>query len=342
MLGDLSSGKAEKDKNIHVIEGGKKGAVEIGFVGDINLADDWSLMQHCNEAGGLSKCLSPELIKMMNGADIMFANNECTYSTRGTAQSGKSYTFRADPKNVKLLGDLGIDIVSTANNHIYDYGTEAFNDTFKTLDGAGIAHVGAGKNTKEASQAQYFIVNGRKIAFVSAGDAYSWYRTPGATDSKEGILPAETKEYMVAAVKAAAAESDYVFAYLHWGYENNNWYSDEQVEFGRAFIDAGAAAVVGSHPHVLQGMDFYKDSLIAYSLGNFWFNTKTMDTGLLKFTIDEGGNITPTFVPCVQSGGNTTMKTEAKDKEDTFYFIESHSRNWGIDILDDGTVTAAK
>ena len=146
----------------------------------------------------------------------------------------------------------------------------------------------------------------------------------------------------VAAVKAAAAKSDYVIMYAHWGYENLSWYSDEQVDLARAFIDAGADFVVGSHPHVLQGMEFYKDKLIAYSLGNFWFNTKTMNTGLLKLTIDTGGNITPVFHPCLQSGGVTTLLTDGKEKEKVFYFVESHSRNWGIDIKDDGIITKAK
>lgn len=342
VIGDMMSGAIKTDKSIHVLENSDDGSIEIGFVGDINLADTWTLMQHYKTTSGLSSCLSPELIKMMNEADIMFANNEFTFSSGGEAQKGKSYTFRADPKNVSMLKDLGIDIVSTANNHIYDYGAEAFADTFKTLDGAGIAHVGAGKNIEEASAAQYYIINGRKIAFVSAGETYAQYRTPAAGRDKEGILPIGTKSEAVASVKAAAAKSDYVIIYAHWGYENLSWYSDEQVDLARAFIDAGADAVVGTHPHVLQGMEFYNDKLIAYSLGNFWFNTKTMDTGLLKLTIDEGGNITPVFYPCLQSGGKTTLLTSAAEKEKVFYFIEGHSRNWGIDIKEDGTVTKAK
>ncbi|NLO46261.1 MAG: CapA family protein [Clostridiales bacterium] len=342
VISDMMSGAIKNDKSIHLLDGSDDGNIEIGFVGDINLADSWNLMQHYKTTAGLSECLSPELIKMMNDVNIMFANNEFAFSAGGEAQKGKSYTFRSDPKNVSILRDLGIDIVSTANNHIYDYGSEAFNDTFDTLDKAGIAHVGAGKSLDEASAASYFIVNGRKIAFVAAGETYPQYRTPAAKKDKEGILPVETKTEAVAAVKAAAAKSDYVIMYAHWGYENLSWYSDEQVDLARAFIDAGADFVVGSHPHVLQGMEFYKDKLIAYSLGNFWFNTKTMNTGLLKLTIDKGGNITPVFHPCLQSGGVTTLLTDGKEKEKVFYFVESHSRNWGIDIKDDGIITKAK
>ncbi len=342
VMGDMMSGAVKSDKNIHVLEDSEDGVIELGFVGDVNLADDWTLMQHYKSTSGLSACVSPQLIKLMNGVDVMFANNEFAFSDGGKAQSNKSYTFRSSPKNTSILKSLGIDIVSLANNHIYDYGTQAFADTFKTLDGAGIAYVGAGKNLEEASAAQYYIVNGRKIAFVSAGESYAQYMTPAADDDSEGILPIETKAEAVAAVKAAAVNSDYVIMYAHWGFENVTWYSDEQIDLAKAFVDAGADAVVGSHPHVLQGMEFYKDKLIAYSLGNFWFNTKTMDTGLLKLSIDEGGNITPVFYPCVQSGGNTTLVTGADEKEKDYYFIESHSRDWGIDIKDDGTITEAK
>ena len=86
-------------------------------------------------------------------------NHEFTFSTRGVPLSGKLYTFRANPKKVEILTQMGVDLVGLANNHIYDYGQDAFFDTLDTIDGAGIDRIGAGRNLQEACTPQYYIVN---------------------------------------------------------------------------------------------------------------------------------------------------------------------------------------
>jgi len=338
VLNDLSSGAAASDPRIHNLGDNGKDTFTLGFTGDINLDDTLPLFTHYLSSGGLSDCLSPELIRIMNDMDVMFVNNEFTFSNGGKAQANKPYTFRSKPENVGMLKELGVDIVSTANNHIYDFGLDAFNDTFQTLDGAGIAHVGAGANLEEASAAVYYIINGRKIAYVAAGDTAAWLMTPAATDESPGILPVQTKDETVAAIQAAKAQSDHVFVYPHWGPENTNWFSETQRNLGRAFIDAGADAVIGAHPHVLQGMEFYSGKLIAYSLGNFWFNVKTMNTGLLELSVDRQGMVTPVFYPCVQSGGKTQLKTDPAEREAIFKFVERICPGGSIDIKDDGTI----
>ena len=105
----------------------------LAFAGDINFDENWATMEHYNKVeNGIYDCISPELIDMMNEADLMCINNEFTYSTGGAPLSNKAYTFRADPSRVNILKEMGVDIVSLANNHVFDYGEEALIDTMST------------------------------------------------------------------------------------------------------------------------------------------------------------------------------------------------------------------
>lgn len=141
------------------------------------------------------------------------------------------------------------------------------------------------------------------------------------------------------AIKDAAANSDYVFVYVHWGTENSHHTSGEQLTEGKRYIDAGAHAVIGAHPHILQGMDFYKDRFIAYSLGNFWFNLKSLQSGYLELIIDENGRIQPQFLPCYTNGGKTFIENNKTKRDDTVKLIESVSPGRKISIDENGVVT---
>lgn len=118
------------------VAAGEDGAYDftICFAGDINLDENWYTTQYLNTCdNGIYDCIDKELIDAMNAADIMWLNNEFTYSTRGSAMPGKAYTFRANPERVEVLDILGVDIVGLANNHVYDYGEEAFLHTLDTM-----------------------------------------------------------------------------------------------------------------------------------------------------------------------------------------------------------------
>ena len=121
----------------------------VAFAGDINLADNWSTMEYYEQQeNGIYDCIDPELIRRMQEADLTCVNLEFCMSDRGMPMEGKKYTFRAKPERVEILKELGVDLANLANNHIYDYGTDAFLDTLDILDAGGIAHAGAGKNSR--------------------------------------------------------------------------------------------------------------------------------------------------------------------------------------------------
>jgi poly-gamma-glutamate synthesis protein (capsule biosynthesis protein) len=313
----------------------------VAFAGDINLADNWDNMQYCSTTeNGIYDCISPELIQMMRDADITCINNEFTFSTRGAPLKNKVYTFRAHPSNVGILKEMGVDIVSLANNHVYDYGKESLIDTMATLEQAGIEYVGAGHDLDEAMEPVYFEVQGKTVAFVAASRAEKYKMTPQATKDSPGILRCYDTALFKQVIKKARENSDYVIAYVHWGTEFTHKLEDVQLSTGKEYLDAGADIVIGAHPHRLQGIEFYKGKPIIYSLGNFWFNDETVDTVLLKIRFF--GNDTEEYlelkvVPAIQADLRTTIVTDDAERERIFSLLERISVN--AEISGKGIIT---
>ncbi|MBO5303195.1 MAG: CapA family protein [Lachnospiraceae bacterium] len=301
--------------------------VTLAFTGDINFSEGYVTTKHLDRAeNGIQDCFSEDLLTVMNTMDIMMINNEFTYSTRGKALAGKAYTFRADPSRVELLETFGTDIVSLANNHVYDFGPEALLDTISTLNEAGIPNIGAGANLKEASKPYYFICNGRKIAIVAATQIErSLNYTKEATADSPGVLKALKPDKFVEVIKNAKKDSDIVIAFVHWGTEGDSNYGRDQNELAKAFVEAGADAIIGGHTHCLQGFEIMDGVPIIYSLGNFWFSSKTQDTGLAKLTIDDKGELTLSFIPCIQQNFCTYLVTEEVEKKRILDFMQEHS-----------------
>lgn len=340
VLYDEYTGALSAAGNIRIKEAARPDQTVLGFTGDINLADGWYQMNYYDrQPNGIYGCLGGDLLSEMNGADIMLVNNEFSFSTRGAPLSGKLYTFRAHPKKVEILTQMGVDLVGLANNHIYDYGRDAFFDTLDTIDGAGIDRIGAGRNLQEACTPQYYIVNGRKIAYVAATRAEKNIMTPAAGSNREGVLRTYDPALFLQVIAEAKENSDFVVAYVHWGTENSTKLEAVQRTQGKQYIDAGADLVVGAHPHVLQGMEFYRGKPIFYSLGNFWFNDVPTDTALLKVLLDEDGTVTPVLVPCYQGGGRTDIVTDPAQRNRIFSHLQSISI--GVDMDETGVIRPA-
>ena len=295
---------------IYAKEAADADCVTITFAGDILLDPNYAVTATLIQNGGdINKSIAPDLIAEMQAADIMMLNNEFTYSDRGEPLEEKQFTFRAKPAYVSYLHDLGVDIVSLANNHTYDYGEAAFLDTLQTLKDAEMPFVGAGANLEEASAPVYFIVNDMKIAFVSATQIERLDNpdTKGATESTPGVFRCWNVEKLLQTVEKAKTESDFVIVYIHWGTENTeeiDWAQDKQA---REIVEAGADLIIGDHPHILQKIEILNGVPVIYSLGNFWFNSRPIDTGMVKVTLTEDGLQSYQFIPCLQSNCRTTL-----------------------------------
>lgn len=306
--------------------------VTLDFTGDINLADDWHTMVAAStKANGIYDCIDPAITKELQSADLSIINNEFVFSDRGEPLAGKAYTFKAKTGNVAMLELFSADVANLANNHVFDFGEDSLMDTVATLNNAGIATMGAGANLKEASAIQYFIINGKKIALVSATqiERYSNY-TKEATETTPGVLKTKRPERYYAVIREAAANSDYVIANIHWGTEGKYNYAADQMTLAKGFVDAGADVIIGGHPHRLQGVEYIENVPVMFSLGNFWFSTGTLYAMIAQVQIDAAGEIAVRTIPCIQKDLVTSMLSV--EEADAFYkFMADISKNVVID-----------
>lgn len=209
--------------------------------------------------------------KFFQDVPIVIGNLEGPLTTRGTPEQDKTYVFRSPPGPVsRALRNAGINVVSLANNHTLDYGPDGLADTQAALDAAGIAHLGAGPNLAAARRPVVLEAAGRRVALLGYSVTlpehfYAGPDKPGTAFAHESHVRAD--------VAAARAQADIVIVSFHWGQEGKTQLRDYQVHLGRVAIDAGAAAVLGHHPHILQAVEQYKDGVILYSLGNFTFGS---------------------------------------------------------------------
>ena len=127
VLNDLYNKKYENMDNVKIID--SKNPSIISIIGDVSLADNWYIMPKYDERNKkILGILSEKVVNTMNQSDLMIVNSEFTVSNRGKALSGKQYTFRAKPERLSIYGEMGVDLVTLANNHVYDCGKDAFLD----------------------------------------------------------------------------------------------------------------------------------------------------------------------------------------------------------------------
>lgn len=319
--------------NVEWREAASEERIVMDFIGDINFDENWYTMDAVRgRENGIDDCITSEIQEELKSADITLVNNEFTYSAGGAPLAGKAYTFRADPLSVELLDTFGTDIVSLANNHVWDYGEEALLDTFDVLESAQIPYIGAGRDLEEAEQIYYYIINGRKIAFVSATQIEKTYNyTKEATADSPGVLKTLDPEKFLAVIREAERKSDYVIVYVHWGTEGMLYPDQDQRTLAQKYVDAGADVIIGNHAHRLQGVSYIDGVPVVYSLGNFWFSTGTIYTTILQIQISDDGELSVAMLPCLQQDMTTSMLLEQSEIDGFYQYIADLSENVGID-----------
>ncbi len=275
-------------------------SVKMAFVGDILLA---------GQAGSITLQKNDfsypfaESAHILRTADIAFGNLECVFSGDKVLRNvkGGGFVFKTPPRMAQALSWAGIDIVSLANNHALDGGVKGVTDTIATLEKFDIRYVGGGRNWAEARSLRIIEIKEKKVGFLAFADLCN-HQDCGASTQKAGIamLKAETARALTA-VKTARKKTDILIVSVHWGVEYMPSPSERQRKLARDFIDAGADIIIGHHPHVLQPIEFYKDRIIAYSLGNFVFdNPRLPQRKTMILQIEEkGGKFSYETVSCL-------------------------------------------
>ena len=325
----------------HVIGTGDAETVTIGFAGDILFDTGYAVGDAFRRAGNTAEgVVGQSLLEKMRGVDIMMVNNEFAYSNGGVPTEGKTYTFRADPASAYILETMGVDIVGLANNHAYDYGQQAFLDTMSALDNAGIVYAGGGATIEQASHPVYYITdNGMKIAIICATQIERLDNpdTKAATETSPGVFRCLNDSLLLEKVREARERNAYVVVYIHWGTESTTEIDYLQRDQAKEIAQAGANLIIGSHPHVLQKIDYVEGVPVVYSLGNYIFNSKTLDTGMIITTLHKDGAVNLQFVPAIQSGCTVT---EATGSEYSRILGEMAMMSPGINIDGNGYISS--
>jgi len=240
--------------------------VSINITGDVLL--DRGVKKFVDIAG-VSGAMS-EVATLFSSADYTLINLECPVTEIGAPRK-KSFVFRADPALLTGLNSVGITHASVANNHTLDQGEAGFVDTIKNLAKAGITVVGAVKGRAEAVEPEIIEKNGVKIAVF----AVNMVEIKSSYNVVKEARPCEASSAaMLSAVKSFHREHPEIheIVFMHWGEEYSLFPKDEQVFLARSLIDTGVDAVIGCHPHVIQGVEVYHGRPIVYSLGNLLFD----------------------------------------------------------------------
>jgi hypothetical protein len=276
----------------------KTRAIVLASVGDINLGNGPGAVMALRGFRYPWTSLAPAL----RAADVAFGNLECAVSTRG-APVPKEFNFRGPPAALRVMARFaGFDVLNLANNHAGDYGTAALLDTVKYVRRFGMTPVGAGGSLKSAAEPRVIERLGLRIAFVGFSNILpsSFFAGPG----RAGTQPA-TPGLIDAGVRRARRSADVVIATFHWGIERATTEDPRQRAFAATALKAGADAVIGAHPHVLQPIRRSGSRVVAYSLGNFVFGASssvTSRTGILRLKLSASGVEGARLVPAVIEG----------------------------------------
>ena len=214
--------------------------------------------------------LAAEVRSFFAESDLNFVDLDCTLDSKGRPPNPQEYLVAASPRQLDLLTQLQIHLVSQANNHSIDYGGSSLAATQAHLQAAGIGWVGAGADLESARRPLILERQGLRVGFLGYASTHPWVGALPAGEGRPGVAPLEP-ELMRADIQALSRQVDCVVVSVHWGKEFIPYPPPQNVQLGHCLIDWGARLVLGHHPHIIQGIEGYRDGIICYSLGNFLF-----------------------------------------------------------------------
>ncbi len=299
-------------------------AGDIALGGTIELPREWEIEEYCD----------PGLLALLRRSEITFSNLDCTFDCSGTPPHPDEYLVSAPTEQLDLVAALGIDVVSQANNHSMDFGGDSLAVTQDGLRSRSVVSVGAGETLAEARSPAIIERDGTKVGLLAYASTHHWVGAHPASRGSPGVSPFDV-ELVEAAVEELVKQVDCVVVSLHWGKEYLNYPPPSNIAAARRIVDAGAKLILGHHPHVVQGIEYYRGGVICYSLGNFmfpdypdqglFFEAQNHNSILAVFAIDGEAVEVSEIVPCRFSGGHRVVGLEAGEAERFHREIEEFS-----------------
>ena len=305
--------------------------VKISAAGDFTLGNDdqsleydTSFNYYYDEVAGDPGYFLENIKSIFEDDDLTIVNFEGTL-TESSDRADKEYAFKGRPEYVQILTEGSVEACNVANNHAFDYGEEAYEETKQHLTDAGITVFGY-DNSKVVE------VNGIKVGLIGYMELY------------EGLGCLEKVNTEIAKVREQGAQL--VIVSYHWGDEGDYTHYEDQETLGHAAIDAGADLVIGHHPHRIQEMEEYKGKFIFYSLANCCFgghpNPSDMDSVIMQQTFtfvdgvlqpkkDEDVRIIPYRISSTSEYNNYQPTPYDRDEDGYNRVIEKLKGNWSTE-----------
>ncbi len=275
----------------------QRGRLIISGTGDVNL--DPAFVRNFPETG--YEYAWTGMKGLFTGDDLTVVNLECSPSPNGVPWN-KPWVFGCDPAAYPSMRAAGVEVANLANNHGIDLGFDAMLEGRGFLMDNDIVPVGAGANAEEAYAAAIFEISGWTIAVLGGGGVGPETGSWTAGDNRPGITNGDSIEAMTAAIRAADEIADIVIVTIHWGNQGETTPAAADVRRGHAYIEAGADAIFGHHPHVLQPMTWHEGRPIVWSLGNFvWqaYPPESKKTAVAQVVFEPDGRIGACLIPVV-------------------------------------------
>lgn len=226
--------------------------------------------------------------------DVMVLNLETTVAEADVGSAiEKRFTFKSPPVTGRLLAEAGVDVAALANNHALDYGPAAVVRTIEILGEAGVATAGTGRSRDEAYEALRLDVSGWDLAILSFSRVPCDAPEPGESYIEEVAWACPQFDDLTIGAVAAAADADFTVVMVHWGIQREVCPAQHQRQLAASWIEAGADAIVGSHPHVLQGVEQIDGAWVVHSTGNFAFpSARNASSYSAMFVMTIGAGVT--------------------------------------------------
>ncbi len=261
--------------------------VSIAAVGDMMIGNWGDVIIKKTSLDHLFALTAP----ILREADIATGNLEGPHCISGKIPLDKKFVFKMPPEQLDGYREAGFDMLNLANNHAMDFGSECLLESIAEITDRGMAYCGAGRDIQDANIPRVIRRNGIRVAFL--GYSATFPEEAWATGDKPGTM-FPYRQRVIKAVKLASAENDLVVVHFHWGSELRPDPKQYQRDLAHLVIDHGADLVIGHHPHILQGIEMYRNRLIFYSLGNFTFASYSRRAGssiIARVTLDADGSL---------------------------------------------------
>lgn len=236
-------------------------------------------------SGSDSVFITERVREFLCDADIRVGTLECSIGNKPTfcekkRQHSSAFVYAKD-EDLKRIKYMGFDAVSLANNHFFDLGEEGALHTMEQLDKLGIKYFGAGKTLEEAQAPLIYNISGESVAFLGFCDMRLKHMQ-FATNNTPGVNPME-RNHVKKTIQEAKKQNNYVIVLVHWGKEHTWWPRPHVVRMAKVMRKAGASLIIGDHPHRIQSFQNNRKCPVAFSLGNFLFPDRMINTPYVTY-----------------------------------------------------------